>query len=268
MSTMAPILDELVGQARAQTEQRKRVYPPELLHEMIARRGPTVDFRAAAKLPHRLTVIAELKRRTPALGLLSARYRPGEIARAYYDCGADAISVLTHQGGFGGSADHLAEAREVAPGVPVLRKDFVIDEHQVVEARAFGADAVLLIVAALEPAQLRAFVEVAHRHDLQALVEAHDEAEVGIALESGADLVGVNHRDLRTFAIDLSLTERLRPLVPDDVVYVAESGIRSREDARRMREAGADAILVGESLMRAPDIRHQLVELTYRDPRK
>jgi len=212
-------------------------------------------------------VICEMKRRTPALGLIAARYRPGEIARAYYDCGADAISVLTHQGGFGGSADHLLEAREAAPGVPVLRKDFVIDEHQVVEARALGADAVLLIVAALEPVQLRRFVDLAHEHGLQALVEAHDEAELATALESGADMIGVNHRDLRTFNVDLSLTERLRPLVPPEVVYVAESGIHSRQDARRMREAGADAVLVGESLMRAPDIRYQLTELTYRDPK-
>lgn len=267
MSTLAPILDELIGQGREQLEVRKRVYPPALLEELIARRGPALDFKAAIRKPHRIAVIAEMKRRTPALGLIAARYRPGEIARAYYDCGADAISVLTHKGGFGGSPDHLSEAREAAPGVPVLRKDFIFDEHQVVEARALGADAVLLIVAALEARRLRDLVEAAHGRRLQALVEAHDEAEVATALESGADMIGVNHRDLRTFLVDLSLTERLRPLVPADVVYVAESGVHSREDARRMREAGADAILVGESLMRAPDIRHQLTELTYRDPK-
>lgn len=267
MSTMAPILDELVGQAREQTEQRKRVYPLPLLETLIARRAPTVDFKTTVRKAHRISVIAELKRRTPALGLLAARYRPGEIARAYYDCGADAISVLTHRGGFGGSADHLSEVREAAPGLPVLRKDFVIDEHQVVEARALGADAVLLIVAALPAPRLRSLVDVAHAYGLQALVEAHDEAEVAVALDSGADMIGVNHRDLRTFVVDLSLTERLRPLVPADTVYVAESGIHNRADAKRMREAGADAILVGESLMRAPDIRHQLNDLTYRDPR-
>ncbi len=267
MTTLAPILDELIGQAREQTAQRRRVYARALLEELIGRRGPALDFSSAIRKSHRICVIAEMKRRTPALGLLATRYRPGEIARAYYDSGADAISVLTHRGGFGGSADHLLEAREAAPGVPVLRKDFVIDEHQIVEARALGADAVLLIVAALGPGQLRSFVDVAHGHGLQALVEAHDEPEVAAALDSGADMIGVNHRDLRTFHVDLGLTERLRPLVPAEVVYVAESGIHSRADARRMREAGADAVLVGESLMRAPDIRHQLVELTYRDPK-
>lgn len=267
MSTMAPILDQLVGQAREQTEQRKRSYPLALLESLIAKRGPAVDFKRTIRKAHRISVIAELKRRTPALGLLAARYRPGEIARAYYDCGADAISVLTHRGGFGGTADHLSEVRQAAPGLPVLRKDFVIDQHQVIEARALGADAVLLIVAALDAPQLRAFVDVAHTYDLQALVEAHDEREVAVALESGADMIGVNHRDLRTFLVDLSLTERLRPLVPADVVYVAESGIHNRADAKRMREAGADAILVGESLMRAPDIRYQVADLMYRDPK-
>jgi indole-3-glycerol phosphate synthase len=267
VSALAPILDELLGQAREQTERRRRVYPSASLERLIAQRGPALEFRAAIRKPHRISVIAEMKRRTPALGLISARYRPGEIARAYADGGADAISVLTHQGGFGGSPEHLREVRQAAPTLPVLRKDFVVDEHQLLEARALGADAVLLIVAALQPARLRTLVAAAHACGLQALVEAHDEAELASALESGADLVGVNHRDLRTFQVDLALTERLRPLVPAAVAYVAESGVHTRADARRMREAGADAILVGESLMRAPDIRFQLAELAYRDPR-
>jgi indole-3-glycerol phosphate synthase len=142
-----------------------------------------------------------------------------------------------------------------------VRKDFTVDEHQVVEARAYGADAVLLIVAALEPGRLRDLLSRVGELGMQAMVEVHDEAEVDTALEAGATVVGVNHRDLTTFRVDVGLTERLRPLVPAEVVYVAESGIHSGADARRMRDAGADAILVGEALMRAPDPAVKLREL-------
>lgn len=266
MSTVAPILAELIEQARAETEKRKRVLPLADLEELIAEQKPTRNFKAAIKREHRLSVIAEMKRRTPSAGLLAPRYRPGVIARSYYEGGADAISVLTHNGGFGGYADHLHEARQTTE-LPILRKDFVIDEHQVIEARALGADAVLLIVAALETSRLRELVELAQSLDLDALVEAHDERELGIALETGTKIVGVNHRDLRTFLVDLSLTERLRPLVPPDVVYVAESGVHGPDQARRMREAGADAVLVGESLMRAVDVRWHLHQLAVRDAR-
>jgi indole-3-glycerol phosphate synthase len=149
-----------------------------------------------------------------------------------------------------------------ATQLPILRKDFVTDPFEIAEARAHGADAVLLIVAALEAAELKKLIAVARSRGLAALIEVHDEAQTAAALEAGATAVGVNHRDLRTFAVDLALTERLRKLIPSEVVLVAESGIHTAEDARRVREAGADAILVGEALMRAPDPAVRIRELT------
>jgi indole-3-glycerol phosphate synthase len=217
------------------------------------------DFVAALRRPH-LAVIAEMKQRTPSMGVLTEDYRPIDLARTYAEGGAAAISVLTHMAGFGGRPEHIQAAR-LATDLPILRKDFITDPYEIGEARAAGADAVLLIVAAVEPLELRRLLAVVRSRGLSALVEVHDENEVSVAIEAGAQVVGVNHRDLRTFQVDLGLTERLRKLVPSGVVLVAESGIHSVEDARRMREAGADAILVGEMLMRAPDPAASLREL-------
>ncbi len=217
------------------------------------------DFAAALRGP-RLAVIAEMKQRTPSMGVLSEDYRPADIAHAYTEGGAAAISVLTHMAGFGGRPEHISVVR-AATELPILRKDFVTDPFEVAEARARGADAVLLIVAALEPMHLKDLIAVTKSRGLAALVEVHDETETAAALEAGAGVVGVNHRDLRTFKVDLALTERLRRIVPQEVVFVAESGIHGPEDARRMREAGADAILVGEILMRSADPAAQIKEL-------
>jgi indole-3-glycerol phosphate synthase len=163
--------------------------------------------------------------------------------------------------GFGGRPEHMLAAR-AATTLPILRKDFVTDPFEIAEARAAGADAVLLIVAALEPAHLAQLLAVAKSRGIAALIEVHDEPETLIALEAGAQLIGINHRDLHTFAVDLALTERLRKLIPDGVVVVAESGIRTPDDARRVYEAGADAILVGETLMRSDDPAQKIRELT------
>jgi indole-3-glycerol phosphate synthase len=162
---------------------------------------------------------------------------------------------------FGGRPEHIMAAR-AATELPILRKDFVTDPYEIAEARAAGADAVLLIVAALDRTHLAELLAVTRSRGLSALVEVHDEAETNIAVQLGAAIIGVNHRDLRTFEVDLGLTERLRKLIPDDVVVVAESGIRTADDARRVREAGADAILVGEVLMRAEDPAVKIKELT------
>jgi indole-3-glycerol phosphate synthase len=199
-----------------------------------------------------LAVIAEVKQRTPSMGVLTDDYRPAELAAQYERGGAAAISVLTHRAGFGGTIEHLDEVR-ASTSLPVLRKDFITEPYQVLEARAHGADAVLLIMAALHAPGLARSLRLADRYGLAALVEVHDEQEAKEAVEAGAQIIGVNHRDLRTFEVDLSLTERLRPLIPPDRLLVAESGIKGADEARRMREAGADAILVGESLMRSPD---------------
>lgn len=217
------------------------------------------DFVGALRGPG-LAVIAEMKQRTPTMGVLAEDYRPLDLARLYSESGAAAISILTHMAGFGGRPEHVETARLVTD-LPILRKDFITDPYEIGEARATGADAVLLIVAALEPAELRRLLAVVRGRGMSALVEVHDEKEVAIALEAGAQMVGVNHRDLRTFEVDLGLTEKLRPGIPDAVLVVAESGIHSVDDARRMRDAGADAILVGEILMRAPDAAARLREL-------
>ena len=218
------------------------------------------DFIGALRTPQ-LAVIAEMKQRTPSMGVLSDDYRPADLAHAYAEGGAAAISVLTHMAGFGGRPEHVRAVR-AATELPILRKDFVTDPFEVGETRACGADAVLLIVAALDAAQLQELIRVSKSRGVAALVEVHDEREAAAALSAGARAVGVNHRDLRTFTIDLALTERLRNLVPSDVVLVAESGIHTPEDARRMREAGADAILVGEELMRAADPAARIKELS------
>jgi len=252
------VLSRLVTEARQDLQRRRYLVGSDQFELAVAAYTPS-DFIGALRTP-RLAVIAEMKQRTPSMGELSDDYRPAEIAHAYTDGGAAAISVLTHMAGFGGSPEHSRMGR-AATQLPILRKDFVTDPFEIAEARACGADAVLLIVAALERTQLRDLIAVAQSRGLTALVEVHDERETAAALEAGAGVVGVNHRDLRTFKVDLALTERLRKLVPKEVVFVAESGIHGPEDARRMREAGADAILVGEILMRSADPAAQIKEL-------
>jgi indole-3-glycerol phosphate synthase len=252
------LLTRLVMEARQDMQRRRALMPQDQLERAVAAHTPK-DFVGALRRPG-LAVIAEMKQRTPSMGVLSEDYRPMELARAYTDGGAAAISVLTHMAGFGGRPEHIQEAR-LATHLPILRKDFVTDPYEVGEARAAGADAILLIVAALDRSRLAELLRVTRSRGIAALVEVHDEAEADVAVESGAEVIGVNHRDLRTFKVDLGLTERLRKAVPSDVVLVSESGIHSPEDARRMRDAGADAILVGEVLMRSADPAARLRQL-------
>ena len=252
------LLERLVLEARQDLQRRRYLVGSDKFEMTVAAYTPK-DFAGALRKPQ-LTVIAEMKQRTPSMGVLAEDYRPADLAHAYAEGGAAAISVLTHMASFGGRIDHVRAVR-AATSLPILRKDFVTDPYEVAEARACGADAVLLIVAALTTEQLKDLVALAKSRGIAALVEVHDERETASALEAGATVVGVNHRDLRTFEVDLGLTGRLRKLVPKEVVFVAESGIRSAADARRMREAGADAILVGELLMRSPDPAAQIREL-------
>jgi indole-3-glycerol phosphate synthase len=209
-------------------------------------------FAAALSRPGRVHVIAEHKRRSPSRGTIREDLAPAEVVRRYEAAGAEAISVLTDEPFFGGQMAHLAEAR-AAVSLPVLRKDFVLDRWQIWEARAGGADAVLLIVAALADTELRELLGVAREAGLDALVEVHDRTELDRALATGARMVGVNNRDLRTLAVSLETSLALGPAIPDDVVAVAESGIHTGADLRRLRGVGFDAFLVGEHLMAAPD---------------
>jgi len=253
------VLSRLVTAARQDLQRRRYLMDSSRFEEIVAAYQPK-DFAGALRRPH-LAVIAEMKQRTPSMGVLSEDYRPADLAHVYADGGAAAISVLTHMAGFGGRPEHIRMVR-AATQLPILRKDFVTDPYEIAEARACGADAVLLIVAALEGSQLRDLIAVTKSRAIAALVEVHDEAETAAALECGAQVIGVNHRDLRTFAVDLGLTERLRTLIPKNVLVVAESGVHTAADARRMREAGADAVLVGEALMRSADPAAQIKELS------
>jgi indole-3-glycerol phosphate synthase len=258
MKVEAGLLDRLVAESTAETESRRA----QLSEADLAARADLYlpkDFAGALRRAE-LAVIAEMKQRTPSMGVLAEDYRPERFARAYTRGGAAALSVLTQEASFGGALAHLMAAR-AASTLPILRKDFITDPRQVLEARAFGADAVLLIVAALAPEQLAGLIDSASELGLASLVEVHDEAEAVAAVDAGAHIIGVNHRDLRTFEVDLGLTERLRALVPRDRILVAESGIRGADDARRMRKAGAGAVLVGELLMRSADPAAAIREL-------
>jgi indole-3-glycerol phosphate synthase len=233
----------------ARERARRPLGPP----DPAAHGTPAVrPFAEALARRGRINVIAEHKRRSPSRGAIREDLLPADVARRYEAAGAVALSVLTDEPFFGGRMADLEEAR-AATALPVLRKDFVVDPWQVWETRAVGADAVLLIVAALGDAELEALLAATREAGLDALVEVHDRGELDRALAAGSRIVGVNNRDLRTLAVSLETALALAPAIPDDVVAVAESGIRAGADVRRLRDAGFDAFLVGEHLMAAPD---------------
>ena len=207
-----------------------------------------------------LSFICEIKKASPSLGLISNDYPYRSIARDYEEAGAAAISVLTEPCYFLGEDRHLSDIVQTVD-IPVLRKDFTVDDGQIYEAKCLGASAILLIVALLDVRTLAGFIESAHSLGLSALVEAHTAAEIESALRSGARIVGVNNRDLETFRVDLATSLRLRHLVPPGVLFVSESGIRTAEDIAALRRIGADAVLIGETLMRSPDKGRQLAVL-------
>ncbi|HEY4394949.1 MAG TPA: indole-3-glycerol phosphate synthase TrpC [Polyangia bacterium] len=246
------ILDDILARTRAELAERKRARPIAALEDDAARRPPARSLARALRQPGRIACIAEFKRRSPSAGWIAENAVPATLARAYAAGGASAMSVLTDGPFFGGSLDDLVAAR-AASDLVILRKDFIVDRYQVVEARAAGADALLLIVAALTDAELSALLAATREVGLEALVEAHDAGEVARAVAAGAAVVGINNRDLKTFTVDRELAARLRPRVPPDRVVVAESGIRDAADVARLRAAGVDALLVGETLMRAED---------------
>jgi len=254
---MPTYLADIIAAHRARAEADGRALPD--LVEQAAATPPPRDFMGALKADG-LTCIAEIKRRSPSKGDLDPGLQPDLVAKDYVTGGASCLSVLTDVDFFGGSVADLAAARH-ASGLPVLRKDFTVQEADVADARLMGADAVLLIAAALSDAELAACAALAEELALAALVEVHDEEELGRALQAGALLVGVNQRDLRTFEVDHERACTMAAQIPPGVVAVAESGIRDADDARRLADAGYDAILVGETLMRAADRPAQLRQL-------
>jgi indole-3-glycerol phosphate synthase len=248
------ILDEILGHKRLELARARALESADALARRAERAALRPrGFAAALRAAPAPRIIAELKRRSPSRGEIRPDFDPVDCARAYAAGGAAALSVLTDERYFGGQLEFLEKVR-AAVELPLLRKDFVIDASQVDEARLAGADAVLLIAAALAPSDLRALATRARARGLDALVEVHDEAELDAALAAGASLIGINNRDLRTFRTDLAVTERLAPRVPRDVLVVAESGIFDARDVARLAGAGAHAFLVGESLMRQPDL--------------
>lgn len=255
------LLGALVAAAARRVAVRTAERPLAALEAEASRCRPDGDaFLRAVRTGPSPRIVAECKRRSPARGVLRHHYHPAAIARAYASAGAAAVSVLTEPAFFDGHVDHLWEARR-AVALPLLRKDIIVSPYQVVEARAAGADAILLIVAALDSAVLRALLAEAERHGLACLVEVHDEKELEQALDAGARLVGVNSRDLRTLQVDRSVLHRLIEAIPDEVGAVAESGLSRPGDVAELERLGYDAFLIGERLMTAPDPGAALGEL-------
>jgi indole-3-glycerol phosphate synthase len=255
------LLATICAATQRRVEVRRASEPLAELARRAATRQPNGSaFHAALQAAGRINIIAECKRRSPSRGVLCRDYDPVAIASAYERAGAAAISVLTEPTFFDGSLDHLRAVRERV-GIPLLRKDFIVDRYQLLEARAAGADAVLLIVAALPDDQLRALHAEARARDLAVLVEAHDEREVDRALAAGAEIVGINNRNLRTLEVDTQVSERAAARIPPDVVAVSESGLKSADDLARLRTLGYRAFLIGERFMTADEPGQALARL-------
>lgn len=252
------MLNRIIAQKRDEVKQRKQGMPLATLKERIARRRAPLDF-AAALHGDQIRLIAEVKRASPSRGILCPDFEPVTLATRYAQGGAAAISVLTEENYFGGSLDHLVAIRE-AVNLPLLRKDFILDPYQVYEAAAYGADALLLIVAILSQEQLTELLSLSHSLGLECLVEVHNEAEVNRAVTSGAGVIGINNRDLRTFSVDINTTRRLRPLLPRGQIVVSESGIRSHQEVSKLKQWGINAVLIGEALVTASDIPAKMKE--------
>lgn len=255
------ILDRIVADKRDELSAARLRTPPREIRRLAEDAPPARGFEQALRGP-KIALIAEVKKASPSRGVLREDFDPVWIARAYASGGAAAISVLTDAPHFQGSLEHLATIRKKIPdGPPLLRKDFIFDEYQLYEARAAGADAVLLIVAILEQPLLEDLLDMANDLDLDTLVEVHDETEMLRAVSAEATLIGVNNRDLRTFDIDLKTTERLRPLAPKYATIVAESGIFTRDDMLRLERAKVNAVLIGEGVVTADDPAAKIREL-------
>ena len=259
------VLDKIMSWKRQEVQRHMEETPLERLKALVSVTEPPVDFAAALTSVAGASLIAEVKRASPSKGLIARDWSPTAIAETYASCGAAAISCLTDARFFQGKLAYLTEIKEHLHTrklpTPILRKEFIYHPYQVYEARAAGADALLLVVAVLGSAELRELLRLTNRLGMGALVEVHDEAEVARALEVDAHIIGVNNRDLKTFAVDIETTARLREQIPADKIVVGESGIRNPDDVRRMVEMGCDAILVGESFCklrqaeRGPQVR-------------
>ena len=257
------ILDDIVEKRREQLEREKENFPLEDMKEMaLNSRRVSLDFKAALKADG-ISIISEVKKASPSRGIISEDFRPTEQAKAYEEAGADAISCLTEEHFFKGADKYLADIR-ASVNLPILRKDFIFDEYQIYEAKVLGASAVLLICSLMDMEKLKRYMGICGSLGLSSLAEAHTDREVAMAAEAGSDIIGINNRNLETFEVDFTNALRLRKLVDRGTIFVAESGIRTPEDIELLAENQVDAVLVGETLMRAPDKKRALRELKSR----
>ncbi len=254
------ILDQLAAHAKTRVEAAKQNISLEdiRLQAEVLPRGD-FSFENALKKDG-ISFICECKKASPSKGIIAENFPYLDIAKDYEKAGADCISVLTEPKWFLGDDRYLKEIAETVK-IPCIRKDFTVDEYMIYEAKVLGASAVLLICAILEGEQIKEYINICDALGLSALVEAHDESEIEIAIEAGARIIGVNNRNLKDFSVDTDNSTRLRQMIPRDVIYVSESGIKNAEDIRKLREAGVDAVLIGETLMRAQDKTKALSEL-------
>ncbi|MFZ7133549.1 MAG: indole-3-glycerol phosphate synthase TrpC [Eubacteriales bacterium] len=253
------ILDKIINYKIKQLQEEKSRIPLDMIQENMVEK-PIRDFAKALSKSNHLSIIAEIKKASPSKGIIKEDFNPLNIALEYQNSLVDGISVLTEKQFFLGENQHLISAKE-ATTIPILRKDFVIDPYQIVEARAIGADAILLITAILGQHQLREYIALTNQLGMRALVEVHDVEELQIALQCGAQIIGINNRDLKTFHTDLHTTEELIQHIPKGKIIVSESGISTKEDMRYLGNLGIHAVLIGESLMQALSIAEKVKEL-------
>ena len=254
------ILDRIIEQKKITLAERKRSVTLDRLIEQARNQQPVRDFATALTRPGKVNIIAEAKKASPSKGVIRADFDPVNIARCYETNGAGAVSILTEEHFFQGHIDFLAAVRRSVT-IPLLRKDFIIDPYQVYEARAAGADALLLIAAVLDSSDLQSLLQLVQDLGMHALVEVHTEDELEKALKVNPSIIGINNRNLDNFVTDIETTLRLQALVPDNIITVSESGIDTQDDIRRLRDCGVNAFLIGESLMREPDPGLKLSQL-------
>ena len=255
------MLEKIVAKTEERLVESKRNKPLDQLKEEVSKLDINDDFpfKEALKDPE-IAIIAEVKKASPSKGLIAEDFDYIKIAKDYEQAGASAISVLTEPYFFKGSNDYLKEIAENV-SIPILRKDFTIDEYMIWEAKSLGASAILLIVSILDDVQLKRYLDLAHELGLSAIVETHDEKEIRTAIDAGAEIIGVNNRNLADFTVDINNSVNLRRLVSDDILFISESGIKTSEDVRRLKENNVDAVLIGETLMRSDDKKAMIEEL-------
>ena len=254
------ILDKIVARKAERLSAARELMPLERVMEAAKDSPAPRDFRSAVQRTENIRLIAEIKKASPSKGVLREQLNPAALARSYESAGASAISVITEEDFFLGSPEYIREVRESVT-LPVLRKDFIFDPYQVYESRVLRADAVLIIAAVLEKDAISELISLTGQLGMTALVEVHDERELKLALDCGTDVIGINNRNLKTMEVDVTTAAQLAPLVPDGILTVAESGIRSREDVEMFERLGVDALLVGEAIVTQEDVETKIKQL-------